>query len=162
MLCQGRSPHCPSTPPSHTPERDSIRSMAPGAGGGWADGWGVQLCVCRYARRGWQQPGFVSYINRKIMFPLERAQRVEEWVSCADVLSISAFLWCVGGLPWVTSEVKLIRVLTGRSAHKRRHHALLSFLPCAQGSHSRGKDVPTKYLPGDRISEFFRDKEMKK
>lgn len=33
------------------------------------------------------------------MFPLERAQRVEEWMSCADVLSISAFLWRVGGLP---------------------------------------------------------------
>lgn len=67
----------------------------PEAGGGWAEGWGVQLCVCRHARRGWQPPGFVSYINRKIMFPREWAQWFEEWLSCLHILPISAILYIV-------------------------------------------------------------------
>lgn len=67
----------------------------PRAGGGLAEGWGAQLCVCRYARRGWQQPGFVSYIKRKIMFPWKLAQWFEEWLSCLHILSISASLWCL-------------------------------------------------------------------
>jgi len=60
----------------------------PGAAGEWAEGWGVQLCVCPHARRGWQQPGIVSYIIRKIMFPQEWAQWFEQWMcrlpSCGE------------------------------------------------------------------------------
>lgn len=61
-LCQGRSPYKPQ-------RAWQLPIDGPRAGRGWAEGWGVQLCMCRHARRGWQQSGSVSYINRKILFP---------------------------------------------------------------------------------------------
>lgn len=122
--CSATLPRKGSAVPGKKPIQLPLRAWqlpidGPGAGGGWAEGWGVQLCVCRHARRGWQQPGFVSYINRKIMFPQEWAQWFEEWLSCLHIWAISAFLWCVwASLSWVTTGVKLIRVFTGGSTQK--------------------------------------------
>lgn len=105
-------------------ERDSSGSMAPEQEADERRGGLCScVCVCRHARRGWQQPGFVSYINRQIMFPQEWAQWFEEWLSCLHILSISAFLLGVwASLSQVTTEVKLIRVFTGTSTLELPSH----------------------------------------